>query len=100
MHRGERELSGLCNGEGRLDGLQVPHFADQHHVGILAQGVFQRRAEGLGEDREGAARSIVEVPLRLGDEPARIGIDVDGGERRQKRRGKESASSASGEMSR
>jgi hypothetical protein len=36
---------GLGGPDGRLDGLEVAHFADEDHVRVLTQGA----AEGLGE---------------------------------------------------
>jgi hypothetical protein len=42
---GEGEVSRLGDAQGRLDGLQVTHLADQHHVRVLPQ----RGAQGVGE---------------------------------------------------
>jgi len=42
------EMTGLGHGQRRLDGLEVAHLTDQHHVRILAQDVLERSAEAHG----------------------------------------------------
>ena len=44
VQRREGQVAGLGDGERGGDGFQVAHFADQDDVGILAQGVLERRA--------------------------------------------------------
>ncbi len=57
VERGEGEVAGLGDAERRLDGFEVAHFADEHHVRVLAQG----RAQGLGEAaRVGADLALVD----------------------------------------
>ena len=43
----EREVARLGDAQGRLDGLEVAHLADQDDVRILAQGGAQRQTEAL-----------------------------------------------------
>ncbi len=45
VQRAEDEQPRLGGGERELDGFQVAHFADEHDVGILAQGGLQARRE-------------------------------------------------------
>ena len=45
MERREHEVTRLGRGQRGRDGLEVPHLAEEDHVGVLAQ----RRAQGLGE---------------------------------------------------
>ncbi len=45
MQRAEHQVAGLGRGQRQADGLQVAHFADQHHVRVFAQ----RRPQCLGE---------------------------------------------------
>ncbi len=45
MQRAEHQVAGFGGGERQADGLQVAHFADQHHVRVFAQ----RRTQRLGE---------------------------------------------------
>ena len=37
VQRAEHDVPGFGRGDGRFDRLQVAHFADQDHVGILPQ---------------------------------------------------------------
>jgi len=54
---GEGEVARLGDAERRLDGFEVAHFADEHHVRVLAQ----RRAQGVGEAaRVGADLALVD----------------------------------------
>ena len=53
VQRAEHQVAGFGRGDGRLDRLQVAHFADQNHVRVLAQGA----AEGLGESSARRRRS-------------------------------------------
>src|ERR1043165_5936174 len=48
VQRGEGQVTGLGQGQPGLDGLLVTHFADQHHVRVLAQDAPQRGVEALG----------------------------------------------------
>ncbi len=45
---GEGQVARLGDAQGGLDGLQVAHLADEHHVGVLAQGRAQSLGEALG----------------------------------------------------
>ena len=45
MQSAERQVSGFSNAQRRFNGLQVAHFADEHHVGVFAQ----RRAQCVGK---------------------------------------------------
>ena len=47
VERPEGQVAGFGGGQGGLDGLQVPHLADQHFVGILAEDGFQGGLEGV-----------------------------------------------------
>ena len=38
VQRAEDDVAGFGRRDGRLDRLQVAHFADQDHVGVLTQG--------------------------------------------------------------
>jgi hypothetical protein len=84
-------VSGLRGGQRGLDGLQVAHFADQDHVGVLPQ----RRLERLGEgERVDADLALVDDAPLVADEEldgildrhdvaSLVGVDVvdHGGER-------------------
>ena len=48
VERREDEVPRLRDGQRRRDRLEIPHFADQNHVRILAQHVFERRGERRG----------------------------------------------------
>ncbi len=48
MQGAEGEVAGFGDAQGRLDGLEVAHLADQHHVGILPQGGAQGHGEAFG----------------------------------------------------
>ena len=48
MQRAEREVAGFGDAQRRFNGLQVAHFADQHHVGIFTKRGSQRIGEALG----------------------------------------------------
>src|SRR5215204_3053525 len=56
VQRGERQVARLRDAQGRLDGLEVAHFADEHHVRVLAQGRAQRLGEAV---RVGADLALV-----------------------------------------
>ncbi len=40
---GERQVTGLGDRQGGLDRLEVPHLADEDHVRILPERIFQGR---------------------------------------------------------
>ena len=44
----EGQVARLGDAQRRLDRLQVAHLADQHDVGVLAQGGAQGVGEGVG----------------------------------------------------
>ena len=48
VQRGQGQVAGLGDGEAGRDGLQVAQFADQDHVGVLAEGILERVGEALG----------------------------------------------------
>ena len=48
VQRAEGQVAGFRDAQRRFDGLQVAHFADQHHVRILTQRGAQRVGEALG----------------------------------------------------
>src|SRR5438128_2096790 len=48
VQRREGEVTRLGDRQGRGDGLEVPHFADQHDVGVLPQRVLEGRREAVG----------------------------------------------------
>ena len=48
VQRAERKVAGFGDPQRRLDGFQIAHFADQHHVGIFTKRGAQRVGEGLG----------------------------------------------------
>src|SRR5919107_589828 len=57
VQRGERQVARLRDAQGGLDGFEVTHFADEHHVRVLAE----RRAQRLGEAaRVGADLALVD----------------------------------------
>ena len=66
MQRTKRQVARFRDAERSLDRLEVAHFADEHHVGILAQ----HRPERAGE----APR--VAVNLALVDDAALVRMDV------------------------
>ena len=35
MQRGKHQMARLGGGQRRLDGIQIPHLADEDHIGIL-----------------------------------------------------------------
>ena len=41
----EHKVPGFCSSHGRLNGLEVPHFTDENHVGIHSQCTPQRFTE-------------------------------------------------------
>jgi hypothetical protein len=45
---GEYEVSRFSRRQGKLDGLEVPHFADEYDVGILTQGAPQGVGKAFG----------------------------------------------------
>ena len=45
MQRAEHEVTGFGRGQCQADGFEVAHFADEHHVRVLAQGRSQRLVE-------------------------------------------------------
>ena len=60
VQRGKHQVAGLGRGDGRGDGLQVAHLADQDDVRVLAQGGPQ----GVGETRGvGADLALVDDAL-------------------------------------
>ena len=48
VQRAERQVAGFGDAQRRFDGLQVAHFADQHHVRVFTKGGAQRVGEALG----------------------------------------------------
>ena len=60
MQRRERQVARLGDPEGRLDRLEVAHFADQHDVGVLAQHGAQGVREGV---RVGVELALVDEAL-------------------------------------
>ena len=48
MQGAEGQVAGFGDAQRRFDGLQVAHFADQHHVRVFAQGGAQGVGERLG----------------------------------------------------
>ena len=44
VQRAEHEVAGLGRGQRRADRLEVAHFADEDHVGVLAQRGLERGA--------------------------------------------------------
>src|SRR2546426_9302474 len=65
VERGERQVAGLGDGERRLRGLEIAHFADQHDVRVLPQRVLERRREAVG----------VGSDLALVDDAALMAVD-------------------------
>ncbi len=91
MQRGEDQVTGLGDGEGGLDGLQVPHLADEHDVRILPEHVAERLLEGGGVrpdlplvDHAGLVRvEVLDRVLDGHDVLAGLGVDLvdHGGQR-------------------
>ncbi|MCY1241326.1 hypothetical protein D9M72_542210 [compost metagenome] len=52
MQRGQAQVAGLGVLHRVLHGLAIADFADQDHVGRLAQRVLQRHVPGLGIDAD------------------------------------------------
>ena len=53
VQRGEDEVAGLGRGQRRRDRLEVAHFADEDHVGVLAQrGACSAATEARGVGAE------------------------------------------------
>ncbi len=52
MQGAEGQVAGLRDGQRGRDGLEVAHFTDQHHVGVLPQDGLERVLERMrvGED--------------------------------------------------
>ncbi len=48
VHGGENEVAGLCGFEGDVEGFDIAHFTHEDHVGILAEGAFERDCERGG----------------------------------------------------
>ena len=64
----EDEVAGFCGCHGGTDGLDIAHFADEDHIGVLTEGA----ADGLGE-----ARHVV-ADLTLGYERlGRLVVEFD-----------------------
>ena len=66
MERREHQVTGFCRGQGRRNGLHVPHLADQDHVGVLSQDHPHGRGEGVG----------VEADLALIDGGQIVGVQI------------------------
>ena len=66
VQRAHDEVAGLGGDDGRLDRLEVAHFADEDDVGVLAQGAAQggREVDGVVPD------------LALVDEAQAVVVDV------------------------
>ena len=47
MQGAESKVSGFGNTQRRFNGLQVAHFADQHHVRVFTQGGAQSAGKRL-----------------------------------------------------
>ena len=47
VQRGERKVAGFCDAQRRFDRFEVAHFADQHHVRILAKRSAQRCGKSM-----------------------------------------------------
>ena len=47
MERGKGKVARFSDGQRRFDGFQVPHFAHEHHIGVLPENIFQRILERL-----------------------------------------------------
>jgi hypothetical protein len=81
---GHDEVARLGGEDGRLDGLQVAHFADQDDVGILAERALQAggEAHAVGTDlalRDHRLLVVVQILDRVldGDDvPAGGAVDV------------------------
>ena len=65
VQRGEDQVAGLRGEQRRLDRLEVAHFADEDHVGILAQRAAQRLRE----------RHRVDADLALVDDRAVVAVE-------------------------
>ena len=63
---GQTQVTGFGEGDGMLHRLACTDFADQDHIGRLAQGVAQRDLEGIG----------IDAHLALGDDAAPVPMDV------------------------
>ena len=48
VKRAHDQVARLGDGERRLHRLEIAHLTEQHHIGILAQGVLERRLERSG----------------------------------------------------
>ncbi len=57
VERAEDEVAGLGRGERRRDRLEVAHFAEEDHVGVLAKRGAERQAEAR---RVGADLALVD----------------------------------------
>jgi len=56
-------VAGFSRGDGRCNGFQVAHFADQHHVGVLAQRAAQSFREAGHVHAQFALRQDPDVIL-------------------------------------
>ena len=65
MQSSKREVAGFCNSQRRLDGFQISHFADQHHVWVFTEGGAKGVAEALG----------ISVQLALVDHTILVHVD-------------------------
>ena len=48
MQSGEGEVASFRDSQRRLDGFEVTHFADQHHVRVFTKGGAQGVGKALG----------------------------------------------------
>ena len=48
VQRAEHQRSHAGRRQRQADGLQISHFAHEHHVGVLPRGASQGRREGVG----------------------------------------------------
>ena len=55
VQRAEHDVARFGRGDGRLDRLQVAHFADEDHVGVLPQGAANRFGESWARRRRSRA---------------------------------------------
>ena len=66
MQRGKDQMAGLGGGERRLDGVQIPHLADEDHVRVFPEDGPETVGIGAG----------VRADLPLVDDAAVGGVDV------------------------
>jgi hypothetical protein len=83
----------LGGGDGRRDRLEVPHLADQDHVGVLPQDVFEGLREGVrvGPDlaliHDAGVVAVQELDRVLDGHDVRVALAVHDVDHRGQRRG-------------